>query len=215
MLDLVLGNPIFISELKADSAEPNKTSADLLTSGISDQEAAAAQKGQADKPAIDDLKDVEKSLEGTSESPSNEPSHQCKYTDIELEILQSLDKRRQELEDRDSDISLKESSLNVIDKNIKDKIAELEDLQKQLKGIMTQYEAKEDEKILRLVKVYENMKPQEASKIFEQLPMPILLEVANKMKEPKLAAILAKMDSKKAEELTVELANWRRVKTSG
>lgn len=213
ILDLLLASPTIINELKAESVEPTEPSKTLdnLTSIVDDKKPSAAEV----KPA-DDLHDVEKALtEGESAQPPAEPAKAaCAYTDIELEILQSLDKRRQELHDRDQDISLKESSLSVIDKNINDKITELEALQKELKSILTQYEAKEDEKILRLVKVYENMKPQEAAKIFEQLQMSILLEVAHKMKEVKLAPILAKMDAQKAKELTVELANWRRIKNS-
>lgn len=42
------------------------------------------------------------------------------------------------------------------------------------------------------------MKPQDAAKIFEQLQMSVLIEVAVHMKEAKLAQILAKMDPYKA-----------------
>jgi len=133
------------------------------------------------------------------------------FTDIETQVLQSLVARRGELEQRENDISLKEASLLVIEKNIDKKVTELKSLQKELGKIMEQYQVKENEKITSLVKVYESMKPAEAAKIFEQLQMSILVEVADNMKEAKLGQILAKMDAYKAKEITVELAGRRRI----
>ena len=57
-----------------------------------------------------------------------------------------------------------------------------------------------------LVKVYENMKPKDAARIFEKLDMPVLLQVVERMKEQKLAAVLAEMDPGKAKSVTIELA---------
>lgn len=135
-----------------------------------------------------------------------------RFTDAEVEILQDLAKRRTELDERERDISLKENSLVVIEKSLDKKIETIKELQVQLQSVLSQYETKEDEKIKSLVKVYESMKPQDAAKIFEQLQMSILIEVSVHMKEAKLAQILAKMDPYKAKELTIELANRRKIK---
>lgn len=136
------------------------------------------------------------------------------FSPSEIEILQELARHREELDAREKDISLKENSLGVVEKNIDQKVETLKALQEQLKGIIAQYETKEDEKIKSLVKVYEAMKPQDASKIFEQLQMSVLIDVAVHMKEAKLAQILAKMDPYKAKELTTELANRRKIKST-
>ena len=103
--------------------------------------------------------------------------------------------------------------LLIVDDGSPDGTAQIvKNLQNELKGIMAEYQNKEEEKVKSLVKIYESMKPQDAAKIFEQLQMSILVEVADHMKEVKLAQVLAKMDAYKAKELTVELANRRRVK---
>ena len=60
-----------------------------------------------------------------------------------------------------------------------------------------------------LVGIYETMKPKEAAKIFEELDMDTLLEVAERMKERKLAPIMAKMHPEKARDMTVELSRLR------
>jgi flagellar motility protein MotE (MotC chaperone) len=133
-----------------------------------------------------------------------------KYSEIEVGVLQSLGKRRQELDERENSILLKENSLQVIDKNIQTRIDELKKLQAEVQGVLDEYNKKQDEKIMNLVKIYENMKPTEAAKIFDELQMGVLLKVAQHMKEAKLASILAKMDPNKARELTIELVDRKR-----
>ena len=59
------------------------------------------------------------------------------------------------------------------------------------------------------------MKPKEAARIFEQLELPILLRVAERMKERKLAPVMAKMDTVKAKEMTVELTRLRELPEAG
>ena len=66
------------------------------------------------------------------------------------------------------------------------KLEELKNLKAQLEDLMAQYNEKENIKIASLVKIYENMKPKDAAKIFEELDMPILLQVVNVMKESKV-----------------------------
>ncbi len=71
---------------------------------------------------------------------------------------------------------------------------------------MREYQDQKDAKILKLVKIYEGMKPQEAARIFEELNWDILIDVAQYMKEAKLSAILASMDAVKATNLTIALS---------
>ncbi len=65
------------------------------------------------------------------------------------------------------------------------------------------------------MKIYENMKPKSAARIFEQLEMDTLLEVAERMKERKLAAIMAQLGEERAREVTVELRRLREMPKVG
>ncbi|HEX3498406.1 MAG TPA: hypothetical protein VHT04_03700, partial [Stellaceae bacterium] len=65
---------------------------------------------------------------------------------------------------------------------------------------------KDDAKIKSLVRIYETMKPKEAARIFEQLDLPVLLDVLEQMKELKTAPILAAMDPAKVKAVTLALA---------
>jgi flagellar motility protein MotE (MotC chaperone) len=53
------------------------------------------------------------------------------------------------------------------------------------------------------------MKPKDAARIFEELDMDTLLLVSERMKERKLAPIMAKMNPARATEITVELSRLR------
>jgi len=59
------------------------------------------------------------------------------------------------------------------------------------------------------------MKPRDAARIFEELDMDTLLLVAERMKERKLAPLMAQMNPEKAKEMTVELARLRQLPRNG
>jgi flagellar motility protein MotE (MotC chaperone) len=55
------------------------------------------------------------------------------------------------------------------------------------------------------------MKPKDASNVFEKLDMNILLDVVERMKEAKIAPIIAAMNPDKAKSVTEELAGRRKI----
>jgi flagellar motility protein MotE (MotC chaperone) len=60
-----------------------------------------------------------------------------------------------------------------------------------------------------LVKVYETMKPREAAAIFNEMDMPVLLQVMDRMKDAKAAQILGAMQPDRARSITAQLAAMR------
>jgi flagellar motility protein MotE (MotC chaperone) len=135
------------------------------------------------------------------------------YSPTEVSVLQELSKRRITIEQREKQLEMKQTTLNMLEQSIQQKLDQMSAMQSELQGIIAEYDKHEDEKTARLVRIYEAMKPNEAAQIFEKLEDTVLIEVASKMKEAKLALILAKMDPMKAKELTMELANRRRIKS--
>jgi flagellar motility protein MotE (MotC chaperone) len=53
------------------------------------------------------------------------------------------------------------------------------------------------------------MKPKDAARIFGELDMVVLLDVIERMKERKIAPILAEMNPQRAKAITIELAQRR------
>jgi flagellar motility protein MotE (MotC chaperone) len=137
------------------------------------------------------------------------------FTQAELEVLQSLAKRRETLDKQASQIELREGVLKATERRIEEKITRLKQLEAQIEELLKRNDREEEEQIKSLVKVYEAMKPKEAARIFEQLDFEILVSVTVKMREVKMAAILAKMDTARAKELTVKLATRRQLPKVG
>ncbi len=130
------------------------------------------------------------------------PSDPFALSDEEIDLLQSLAERRKELDLRANQLEQREVLLLAVERRIDEKVEALKLLQKSIEGeTESQYKS--------LVKIYENMKPKDAARIFEELDMAILLPVTERMKERKLAAILAKMNTTNAMSLTIQLAQRR------
>ncbi|MGE5547233.1 MAG: MotE family protein [Solirubrobacterales bacterium] len=138
-------------------------------------------------------------------------AEQSNLTQTEMDVLQKLSDRRALLDAREKDIERREALQKAAESQIERKISEMKTLQSTIEGLLRQYNDQEDNKMRSLVKIYENMKPKEAAKIFEQLDMPIMLDVVERMKEQKVAPILAEMDPSKARAVTSELAQRRQI----
>jgi flagellar motility protein MotE (MotC chaperone) len=128
------------------------------------------------------------------------------YTDEEVEVLQQLSKRRAELDARARQIDQRETLVTAAEQRMDQKMAELKAMQSTLQELLKKRSDAEEAQLQSLVKIYENMKPKAAAGVFEELDMDILLEVVGRMKERKVAPILAMMTPTKAKEVTFELA---------
>ena len=127
-------------------------------------------------------------------------------SDAERAVLLELRDRRRELEARAASLASRESLLNAAETKLSARVAELQALQKQLESLDATHKQQEDAAWQGLVKVYETMKPRDAAVIFNDLGMPVLLAVIDRMKEAKAAAILAAMVPEKARDVTTQLA---------
>jgi flagellar motility protein MotE (MotC chaperone) len=83
-------------------------------------------------------------------------------------------------------------------------------VQRKLEALETAREERDDANWAGLVKLYESMKPRDAAAIFNDLDMPILLQVLDRMKEAKAAPVLAAMQPERARQVTAQLAELRR-----
>lgn len=124
----------------------------------------------------------------------------------EIRMLEDLLERRTRLEKWESDIDMREKLLAATEIRINGKIKKLKVISTSIEDLIKQFDARADEKIASLVKIYEIMKPKDAARIFNELELEILLEVLGIMREAKAAAIIAKMNSTKAKIITSELA---------
>lgn len=133
------------------------------------------------------------------------------FSQSELEILQKLAQRREELDVRERSIEQKAGVLKAAEAQMDMKIAKLKELEASIKDLIGVYDEKEKSRLNNLVKIYSTMKPKEAARLFNDMEMPLLVRVFEQMKEAKSAPILALMDLNKASALTSELANKKKL----
>jgi len=171
--------------------------------------------GKGEAPKADASKGGPSKTEGTAvvldqalpaASPRPSPRDPGQFSPQEVQILQSLAQRRDELDKRSAEIDQREALLQAAEQRIDDKITKLAAMQQAIDTAFKQQDQQDSGKIKSLVKIYETMKPKEAARIFEQLDQPVLLEVLQQMKEAKTAPIFASMDPAKAKAATLALA---------
>src|SRR5437762_6707118 len=83
---------------------------------------------------------------------------QAAFTAAELDMLQNLKQRREELDARERELDLRANLLNVTQKRIDDRIAELQGIQATIEGLLVKYDAQEEAQVQSVVKIYETMK---------------------------------------------------------
>ncbi len=130
-------------------------------------------------------------------------------SDAEKALLLELRQRDKQLDEREATLTSRESVLAAAEQKIQARVAELQALQKKLEALDAARKEREDAGWQGLVKLYEAMKPRDAATIFNDLDMPVLLQVVDRMKEAKAAPVLAAMQPDKARDLTAKLAQMR------
>lgn len=130
-------------------------------------------------------------------------------TASEVAVLQALAGRRQRLDALRRDLDVREGVLKATENQIDEKIARLKKIEVRISEFVEGQEEHREEQLKSLVKVYESMKPKHAARILDRLDIEVLLEVTGRMREVKMAAILARMTPARAEELTLRLVKRR------
>jgi flagellar motility protein MotE (MotC chaperone) len=130
-------------------------------------------------------------------------------SDSERAVLLDLRQRRKELDALAVSLTARESMLAAAEQKLAARVAEMQSLQKRLEFLDAARQQKEDAGWQGLVKMYEAMKPKEAAAIFDDLSMPVLLQVLDRMKDAKAAGVMAAMTPEKARDVTAELVRMR------
>ncbi len=149
-------------------------------------------------------------------TPSQSPpeNQSPPISDAERHLLLDLRQRRDQLDERERALSQREIMMTAAEQKLDQRITELQALQKRLDALSSERQQNEDAAWASLVRLYEAMKPRDAAAIFDDLDMPVLIQLTDRMNERKAAAILAAMQPDRARDLTARLAKSR-VKREG
>lgn len=127
----------------------------------------------------------------------------------ERALLESLRARRTELEAREQQMQQREMVLAAAERRLQQRLEEMTQLQQRLEQFRAQASEREEAGWRQLVKTYETMRPRDAAAIFDDLEMSVLVQVADRMREARIAPVLGAMKPERARQLTAELARWR------
>jgi len=134
------------------------------------------------------------------------PGHSAPISPSERAILERLQARRQELEQRAREIEIRESLLKAAEKRIESKVEEAKASDAKTSAAAAQKAEADAARFKGIITMYEGMKPKDAAKVFDRLEMNVLYDIASQIAPRKMADILGLMQPEAAERLTVELA---------
>ncbi len=121
-------------------------------------------------------------------------------------VIERLSERRTRLDKREKELELREQLLAATEKRLEARVAELKAIEQQIQTAATEKKKKQEEKLMRLVKMYESMKSKDAARIFDRLDQDVLVKVVKLIRPRKMAPILGRMTPEAAERLTIALA---------
>jgi flagellar motility protein MotE (MotC chaperone) len=121
-------------------------------------------------------------------------------------VLERLSVRRAELDAREEELSLRLNLIEAAEAQLEERATALAAVEARINALVDQQKSAQDGQFAAIISMYETMKPGEAATIFNDLDMNVLARVARGMNPRKLAPVLAKMTSARAQQLTLALA---------
>ncbi len=166
---------------------------------LSPEEKAALEKAKAEFK-------VKAEAEGVRIPVDNELRQRSPVSLEERALLEKLRERRDQIESRDRDLEIRDNLLRVGERRLDERIGELRSLEGRVGMAKVDANANANARYKSLVVMYENMKPKEAARVFDRLEVGVLIDLVDHMNPRKVSEILAAMDTRAAEKLTLALA---------
>jgi flagellar motility protein MotE (MotC chaperone) len=132
----------------------------------------------------------------------------------ERALLEQLRARRTEIEAREQAVVAQEVVLQATERRLARRVEELTALQQRLEALDRSRTEREEAGWRGLVRTYEAMRPRDAAAIFNELEMPVLVEIIDRMGERKAAPVIGAMRAEQARAVTAELARHRARRTA-
>lgn len=133
------------------------------------------------------------------------------YSTVTRQVFEDLSARRKKLDQREKELMTREALIRAAEQELDRKYQELATLRQEIEGLLQQQSEEEEARIASLVKIYENMKPKDAARIFDTLDLDVLVSVMSRMSERRLSPILASMNPERARTITIMLAEEKQL----
>jgi flagellar motility protein MotE (MotC chaperone) len=127
------------------------------------------------------------------------------------DLLRAIRDRRHQLDAAAAALADRERMLQVIEKRTTELLHELEAAREALETMLAAADEEADAQLMRLVTIYESMKPKDAARLFEAMPADVAGGFIRRMREAKSALILAHLEAKHAYAIALSVANHGRL----
>lgn len=128
---------------------------------------------------------------------------------VEESMAAALRARREALDQRERNLATREALMATVEQRLAARAAELLSLQRDGDAEEAAARLRAESSWVTLAKLYESMRPRDAAEIFNELDLPILVQVVNRMSERRAAPVLAAMTPERARQVTAELSRMR------
>ncbi|RMH45739.1 MAG: hypothetical protein D6688_05820 [Alphaproteobacteria bacterium] len=132
---------------------------------------------------------------GGAVSVPQEPALRCETPE---EVLQSLAKEREVVAEQRRRLEVKKSEVDLARQKLEVEKEAMLELKGSIEDLLGKIEAQQTDDLKRLIAFYENMKPDEAANIMNDLDIEVVIMVLGTMKPRAAAPILAKMSPVRA-----------------
>lgn len=200
-LDIAQAFAVEVDDKQAAPAQESE-----LTAGVAQEGAAPATAEEAPPPDANAATNASLTPEQCL-TQLNSAAEEMGLSSQEIQVLRSLQKRREELDARETGLQTREQAAAAAEQHLQEQIADLKKVETEVQGLLTEMAAQGDKRMADLVKSYESMKAKDAARIFNGMEDQLLVSIAKTMKPATLAAVMASMDAKRAETLTRLLAD--------
>jgi flagellar motility protein MotE (MotC chaperone) len=129
------------------------------------------------------------------------------HPQCDLRLLRAIDERSRQLDAWSSDLAARARMLEAIEARASEQVRALQAERKALETMLGRVDREAEAGISSLVKIYENMKPKEAARIFEAMPAEVAAGFVRRMAEKKSALVMGNISAEHAYAITLALAN--------
>jgi flagellar motility protein MotE (MotC chaperone) len=201
--------PQLLSATQAAAEEALRPSKDSKAAKTSDKAPAANAPPAAAAPALAPP-GAARPAPGMAPICAPSPTELAKAAGLspaELQVLQNLQARRGQIDNREKDLDTEVQLLTAAEVKLDAKLKAMSSLKADIQALMGEADQKTQAEVDRLVVVYSKMKPQDAAAVMAQLDDKVRLPIAAAMKPTVLSQILSKMGTMEAKALTEKLAH--------
>jgi flagellar motility protein MotE (MotC chaperone) len=129
------------------------------------------------------------------------------HPECDPNLLRTIQERSRQLDAWVSDLAARARLAEAIEARAREQVQALQAERRALEATLVRIDQDAEAEIVRLVKIYESMKPKDAARIFEAMPAEVAAGFGRRMDEKKSAVVMGNLKAEQAYAITLAMAN--------